>query len=223
MNKYYVFVPIDEANEIPEILNRSKHTEYSQCTVVGADADIYVVSFEAESPERAPAVYQNYKIMTPEQALLAMDNPEKRRRPAVKVYSTLQDDLEVGYDGRGQKFTCAIGAGFCNVDVLLEYHASLEGGYFFADSNAVVGDSVKAQIVDTENVLGLRDIDAFGYGVGVVAQILHWYVVPGWPIKVKVNDAMRLPAPNMTVRMLFETTSALEVKGLVNILSYRIQ
>lgn len=141
--------------------------------------------------------------------------------PTQRVLPSLGDDAGYGFSGEHKIFTATAGT-TTDADFLFTYQAAVHGGYFWCDSNAVVGDTVKVQIVDTENTLGLAAVDAFGLGVGVIDQFMHWAVVPGQLLVAKSNDISDFPAANLTIRMKYTSTGGSNVQCVVNYSSYKI-
>jgi len=222
MTRFYCIIPASDAEGNLKLINSSDQTSLEQCRRVGSQNQFYVFSVTAKSKSEAPIDFQNHLLYTREELKAYLETPFEftyTRPNPEKVLTALGNDPRYGYFGQHVTFSCPAG-GTVNADFLFPMHAAIRGGFLFADANAVIGDTVRAQVVDTENVLGVRDIDVMGFGNGVVAQFLHWAVAPGILVPAESHDINELPTANMTLRIVYDSTGPNPVSGLVNFISY---
>lgn len=99
-------------------------------------------------------------------------------------------------------------------DKLLDEALAVKGGVFFAkDSN--MGDKIRVQIIDKDNVLGM------GAGATLADYVPEWSVIPNFPNELTDVSIGKLPAPGLYLRCIYENLGVSPVKACLNLVSYK--
>lgn len=111
----------------------------------------------------------------------------------------------LNFKGQGATGSCIAG-GTVNVDLKIDFDSVLTGGYVILKGQTF-GDTVKQQVIDKDNILGM------GANTVLNEFVTNWYVsesiqaqpmiVPGYPAKILQNLYLRVvyscPATNVSV------------------------
>lgn len=139
------------------------------------------------------------------------------RAPKSNVIQVLGKD-SLFLSPRALKFTATHGQTTIH-DKVLDMELVLRGGVLYCE-NAALGDNLKLQIIDKDNVLGLGGSSEEPTILG--EYVKEWYVMPGIKNElVDVSISQALPA-GLYVRVIYESVGETDVVAILNLISYEL-
>lgn len=141
------------------------------------------------------------------------------RHPTSQVTQTLAED-DLTLRAQGEKFT-ATNSSTSQHLYPCDLAYALNGGEFFA-SNAELGDSIKIDIYDKDNVLGYGTDFALPGSGFVGPDSKKWMIMPGTMQQIVDLSVSHLPAPGLYIRVCYTSVGATDVDFVINLRLYEV-